>query len=372
MSELNRFSRLIGKIYDAANDDGDWNDLVVTIAFAFGSESCAIQTRSGDRTELLRMTQNFTPDLLQQYQKHYYRTDEWANAAMLRPLNSVYFTRELVSERRLVRSEFYEYLKELGVVDGLGVVFPIGKHEIGVASVHCGRTPFGEDQRQIMELLLPHIRRALEFRSVILHESLKHSLAARAFDRLPLAAILVDSVGKVHYANHAAESLLRKGDGLTVRNGRLSADAPSSTQKLLDLVKRACADNVELSGPPLPLALALPRLRHSSLTLLSIPMRADFREILPQEPVAMLLVRDAERDIGGAEVLQTLFGLTPAEARLAYELARGSDLEQIAALKAVSMHTVRSQLKSVLQKTGMRRQSELVALVLRHTIDVAL
>jgi DNA-binding CsgD family transcriptional regulator len=69
------------------------------------------------------------------------------------------------------------------------------------------------------------------------------------------------------------------------------------------------------------------------------------------------------------------YGLTPAEARLLEVLARTSSLKRSADQLHRSYHTVRSQLKSVLQKTGTNSQVQLIgwlyrdpASVVRHAI----
>ncbi|NIQ01379.1 MAG: hypothetical protein GWM98_14070, partial [Nitrospinaceae bacterium] len=57
------------------------------------------------------------------------------------------------------------------------------------------------------------------------------------------------------------------------------------------------------------------------------------------------------------------FGLTNAEAAVMHELDKGLNLDQIAESIHISKHTVRDHLKSIYQKTGTRRQVELVRLV---------
>jgi DNA-binding CsgD family transcriptional regulator len=63
------------------------------------------------------------------------------------------------------------------------------------------------------------------------------------------------------------------------------------------------------------------------------------------------------------ELLQALFDLSPAEARIASQLTDGRSIEQIAALNGLSHNTIRTQLKSVFAKTGVQRQAELVSLL---------
>lgn len=63
------------------------------------------------------------------------------------------------------------------------------------------------------------------------------------------------------------------------------------------------------------------------------------------------------------ETVKGLFGLTLAEARIAISISSGKDLNEIALDNAVSVGTVRNQLKSVFLKTGVNKQSELIRLM---------
>jgi DNA-binding CsgD family transcriptional regulator len=70
------------------------------------------------------------------------------------------------------------------------------------------------------------------------------------------------------------------------------------------------------------------------------------------------------------QTLEALFGLTPAEARLAIRLSRGASLAAVADSHNISQHTARAQLKSVFAKTGVSRQAELVRLVLKSVASL--
>lgn len=63
-------------------------------------------------------------------------------------------------------------------------------------------------------------------------------------------------------------------------------------------------------------------------------------------------------------LLTRMFGLTPAEARVAARLVEGQSLHLIAAESGNSLQTVRSQLQSVFDKLAVRRQSALVRMLL--------
>lgn len=81
--------------------------------------------------------------------------------------------------------------------------------------------------------------------------------------------------------------------------------------------------------------------------------------------VVLWIVDPTEQRRIDASPLQGLFGLTRAEVEICVHLTYGYSVSEIAELIHVSVHTVRSHVKHVLAKTGVSRQSELVALTLR-------
>ena len=84
----------------------------------------------------------------------------------------------------------------------------------------------------------------------------------------------------------------------------------------------------------------------------------------PSRAVAIVFIGDPDRKSAlPAEVLALLYGLTPAEARLAVALLDGSSLAEIAEMHGIRELTARTQLKQVFQKTGTSRQGELVRLL---------
>jgi len=85
---------------------------------------------------------------------------------------------------------------------------------------------------------------------------------------------------------------------------------------------------------------------------------------------AIFVVEPRERRFPTADVLREMYGLTAAEATTALALARGATLREIAGELHRGVETVRAHLKRAFEKTGARRQSELVALVLSLTPPV--
>jgi len=135
------------------------------------------------------------------------------------------------------------------------------------------------------------------------------------------------------------------------------------------------------SGADALFADALEELRTAATyrAVTSIPVAAS--NVMPPVIVHLLPIRGAAHDfflngsaimivtpvdkglVPNAEVLQGLFDLSPAEARVARGFAAAHTIDTVAEAIGVSRETVRTQLKAVLAKTGVARQAELVSLL---------
>jgi len=74
----------------------------------------------------------------------------------------------------------------------------------------------------------------------------------------------------------------------------------------------------------------------------------------------MFVVDPAHDVVPNADVMRTLYGLTPAEAGVALLLASGRSIAEISETCAYTVETVRWYSKQILGKTGCRTRAELV------------
>lgn len=164
------------------------------------------------------------------------------------------------------------------------------------------------------------------------------------------ACLLLDTQLTMVHVNPAAQRLLAgNAPVLSVRRQRLCA---SDTTLALDRALATAARGTRT-------AIALHRPDRLPLTL-----RAEPLSVAGQDWVLVTL-RDPELDAPDPALLQWLFGLTPTEALVAAGLARGLDSSELAHAMGVQPNTVQSHVKRVLLKSGTRRQSQLVSLILR-------
>ncbi|WP_161790432.1 helix-turn-helix transcriptional regulator, partial [Inquilinus limosus] len=81
--------------------------------------------------------------------------------------------------------------------------------------------------------------------------------------------------------------------------------------------------------------------------------------------VALFVMDPGTAGTPSPALLQELFGLTAAEAVFAAEISRGDGLQAVADRLAIAPTTARTHLTRIFEKTGTRRQAELVRLLMQ-------
>ena len=77
----------------------------------------------------------------------------------------------------------------------------------------------------------------------------------------------------------------------------------------------------------------------------------------------MILTPVAKNTETSSSIIRGLFDLTATEAKITSKISDGTTIDQIAEVMKVSKETVRTHLKNIFSKTGVNRQSQLVALI---------
>jgi len=147
-----------------------------------------------------------------------------------------------------------------------------------------------------------------------------------------------------------------KGEALTLRRSKY--DAPSR-QAFEALIGRAGRDN----GSP-HYSLVIPRVGQDPIVL--EVRRIELYDTDGRTSYLLLSFVDLSAPLlPSSDLLHAAFTLTPAEVRLAQELARGRTLQEAAVMLAISMPTARTQLASIFAKTHTGRQGRLIAKLTR-------
>jgi DNA-binding CsgD family transcriptional regulator/PAS domain-containing protein len=224
-----------------------------------------------------------------------------------------------------------------------------------------GETDFTPVEKRLLEALVPHLARIFEMTRNFLSVTRERIALAEVMDRVPAGMLLLDENGRVVFRNHSADRILARNDGLGLVDGMLHAENADADATLHRFIAEVVASP---PGSAAGGATVVPR------SDAPVPYPVSVSRLLPGETVrfavAAAIVNDPDSGSEpAAELMRSLHGLTGAEAELVELLARGYSMEEAAGRRGVSIHTARSQLKQVFQKTGTSRQGELIQLVLR-------
>lgn len=258
---------------------------------------------------------------------------------------------------RIERSPVLQKLLEphgLRAGPALGVM--LGREGEGIAAMlmvlPCTEdwTP-STDDRALVASLAPFLPQA-----ALLHERLAGANALTSLlDHLRMGVILLDDQGQISYANRSAAELLGVEPGLSnVGGGSERRDA--RTEALFRTVRSDEDDAGVYRHPADGRALQMLESKLDWPDDLSISGRR-FR--------TALFIGDPKHWTGDPFAnLGQLYGLTPAESRLAWLLVGDRTLSEAAVQLGIKLSTARTVLKRVLAKTGTRRQASLVRLLL--------
>lgn len=188
-----------------------------------------------------------------------------------------------------------------------------------------------------------------------------------ALDWLDQGIALVDSEGRVLFANLRARELLSGQPGFTISGGALQARPAALAAALRHMIVRctsAGAEDAEAS----PLMSC--RLGNPPLSFL-VAGASPGASVQGGSGVAILFITDPTRTwLPATKQLRDQFGLTAAEAAMAVDLISGDGLKASARRLGVSVETARTHLRHIFDKTDVSRQAELVRLLLstRHAV----
>jgi DNA-binding CsgD family transcriptional regulator len=358
---------LVGSIYDAVNDGTLWPIFLQRLSGTLRSAATNLFIQDLRHPGgAASATFGTDPTFNRSYAEHYGKINVFLIRG--RPLlktGSVCFSDELCPDEEAVRSEFFnDWVLPQGKGHGLlGTVFNDDALAGNIGAMRArGERPFGVADKRILQSLMPHLQRAVALKRRIAHLEALQRDRSNALDLWSTAVLSVDREGRVLFANGTAAALLRRRDGLSTNRNILQAATSRDSASL----HRAIRSTIEVPFRATPVGVHLIE-RPSGRTPLQILISPSLREdLLFSAPgTALVFVHDPEAaERAQTDVLRRLYGLTPAEAGVAALVATGKSAKEIADELAVRENTIRVHLKKIFDKTGARRQAELVKLVL--------
>jgi DNA-binding CsgD family transcriptional regulator len=367
-----KLSHLLRCLYDASAAPVLWPTFLDNVSAVTNSHAAALvmHSRSGN-SHAVYHSWNLDPEADRLYQEHYGAIDLWAARGLAKPTGYVCQSEQLCSKPEIRRTEIYnDFMLRFDIEHGLfGVIENNGDRWASISFYRDTRAQgFGNEEVEIVQFLAPHIHRAfalyLQFSQLQAHSA---SLE-RALSHFATGVVMLGVGAKIIFMNAKALRVVNANDGLAVVNGYLRAENSAEAAELNTKLQRATADQ-GVTGFTKAASVFISRRGRPPLQInvLSLDIQTAFAF---QSARAVVFIRDPlDRNRPPIDLLKIAYGMTSAESRIALLLADGISPRQISEKLGVSIHTVRTQIKSVYAKANVRRQSELVRVLLGADLE---
>jgi DNA-binding CsgD family transcriptional regulator len=349
-------SELIDLIYAAMLGERDWEDFVSRLART-SPDGCALMfsydRRRGD--PIVTILQGRDDDTRDQLERHYGVLNPYAPYCMVKPLGVGVVGDRMVSRERLIRTEFFnDFMIRNDTTSTVGIAVDRSDDFTILISTATRQNDEAEQRRLADQYsrLAPHLQRAAAFYRRNAPSRMASELGCSLYDAVDVGTMLVTPSLRVASMSGAAERLLAPYLSFDhAGRVRLPSEAPQTA------LHSMCATRYE--GP------------HSAsftvgclhLTLVRIS-RGGVVGLFDDCGVAVLARADPSGNRRmSQDAIRRAFGLTPAEMRVLQAVIAGQTTEQIAQSFSRSRETIRSQIKSIYQKTDCPGRMALMRLV---------
>jgi len=347
----------LDKVFEAAVIPELWPGVLEQFCGLFGGRGGAMMSISGGSMQFAATTV-YAPNFERYVAKQDYVLNVRPGRALATRHQGFLRDVDLCSLQELEADPVYaEYLRPAGVGWTVGTVIPIpGGDMLGF---EIGRAPdlgpFNLEILTRLDAFRPHLARSAHLAARLGREQAVSATAALGVVGLPAAVLTSDR--RVVAANMLFETLAPRIEA-TAFNKLAIAD-PTADRLLQAEFERL----KEVRGAIVRSIPVKATVQEPALIVHVTPVRRNAHDIFSRAHWIVVVTPVVAGGFPDADLLQGLFDLTAAEARVARGLLEGGSANGIANGNAVSVTTVRTQIRSVLAKTGTSRQIDLVALL---------
>ena len=189
-------------------------------------------------------------------------------------------------------------------------------------------------------------------------------------DLVPFGVILLNESKHLIQVNQLAGLVTAEADGLRIIQNTLCATNPNSRQRLRRAIEKAGTTHDHRADNGAEIITIFRSSGREPLEILVTPLHRKRHTAFTQDaPALAVLIWDPQKTPPlRRDRIRHMYRLTAAEARVTEGLVRGMAVVELAQEMRVQANTIRTHLKRIYNKTGARRQSELVQLLARNLL----
>lgn len=370
MSIDERVHDAIETVYEAALDETHWSEALKKLAHITDSEAATFWVLDGAEQPRLPtfLYINLDPRFIDEYLDHMVPHDPTVQYLVRHPDQSIVHDGLVITEREKDRHLYYDWHgrhsdTRFRLVSRMQ---PAPAVSAGVA-LHRTRKVGRFESKDIEQfaVLHRHIERALALGFRLGSLGTLQQCTTEMLDGNPAAILFLDDRQRVVYASRAAEALRHGGDGITLTDAGVALPHKQENDRLQTLMAQALAlIAAPGANPGAAMRASRPSGKRPYLILVT-PVSRRYPALSSLRPAVCIVITDPETQRPlPIRRLQTVFGLTEAEARLAALLATGEGLRSAGVKLGITYGTARTRLAEIFQKTETHRQGELIKLLL--------
>lgn len=362
----------------AALDPGAWGAVIGKMSAMCGdinTHMFGFDMVAG-HSEACHVTHGYDPEFMRLYDTHYYQINEWAPGFSEAEAGTVLASQQMRAEEEIRKTEFYaDWVQpQENIIAGGGAVLlkdPTRAFLIG------GNIRAGDSERlqpvwlDLVARCVPLLQYALEINRTLAGLRLEAHLLRQDIDPDGALVLVLNVDGRIVNLDAAAARMIEASQLIALSaNGVCSltdAVAMAQIEGMIALHRRSGRNPTQ----PVTVRHGDRRFR-CHVVFLDGETEQTLRygqSFFALPPLTVLVMKPyTSRPELPDDMLKRIaaaLGITAGEANVANLLAQELTPAEIAERCAKSLHTVRNQIKSALSKSGCRRQSELVARVVK-------
>jgi DNA-binding CsgD family transcriptional regulator len=366
MDQEERLSALIGEIYDAALEHQRWPGALRKTADFVEGYAATIFAKDVTKHEGIVAFQSgeISSADTKSYFENYIRFDPATTGHFFGEIGEPMATNDLVPYKEFLHSRFYlEWAKPQGLVDFVAAVLDKSLTSAAMFGVfrHARHGTVDEGTRRRMRLVVPHIRRAVLVGRLFDLKSNETATLATVLDQMKFGVFLVDANCTIVHANHAGSAMLSDHSPVRQVDGKLLTQDAEINRQFQNLFAAASHGDSTIGNNGISVVLS----QNTRVQYLAhvMPLAAGSRTEIGTrfKAVAAVFVREAEIDMASPpKLIAQTFKLTPTELRIMLAIVEVGGVPEVATALGIAESTVKTHLGRLYEKTGAKRQADLV------------
>ena len=371
---------IIGEIYEASYRPEHWSVVLEKLAELTRSKSATFlfnyDLKMPDTNPLMSLSLSY--GIEDKWIKAYNDYEGFKAARENAPLGVATAEHQNFPDRSYIEQHelYIGYMQPQGMYHSAGLILFDDEERISGIGIQRSREAgrYEDETLQLVTDLAPHFQRALRIHTEFTRLRTRQQALYAGFDKLAMGMVLFDPMGQVVYVNPMAKSIFEHHAAISIEHGTIiTHDARQRMrlrQAILNVINSGSEDIEQTS---FSIGLSQPDI-DSPLPVLVTPIRkGGVLEDVEAERIhaAMFFSDPAHQQSIAPDVLRQIYGLTEREAQVAVGLCNGLNAGDISKAYDISFHTVRTHIRGVFDKTGVKSHPQLVKLLLTGPFVIA-